>query len=911
MRKITAGMAAVLLVAATLTLTVAAHAGWLPIFETAKPLPADPSISKRGILNMQLPGFSNQYAFINFFREGSMGPWVRDWSTGAQWSSAILDANGYPCTNVVNTSCPNASAVPISGTQRFGGALLIPASSDFSGPYCLQGKGSGQINLNSGLVGPTLRLERGVSCAGYRGNCPTSNVRDDRGQFVVDDETWSGWCVALVYSGPVGQLNWSVTSDDPRKTGHYIKDLAFYEQADGADFAAGKIFRAAFKRQIVALDPSAIRFMNWGPGMNASAECDFRNRATPTNEVGYSGYQSLWTPFLPYGASAGTNEIAVAGVSGTPAAMTNCEVAVFRIAHASTGGYAVNISAISSTGEVTTQTANKFSTGDIVLLQQVVLASGTSPFNYYPVCASVIDSRHFQMYRAAFPATSSCTGAKITSVSGTFIRGGVSEYYTLNVGGRGAYPLVLQGGSLNYAYYLNFTAGQYVQFCFDKNAAGVQDGNGKWIYGVWVNCQTGSVSATFSSVPLEIETALINELNAMGPAHPISMWVTTPFHGVIPTDPDYSTAADYPANMVKVILQGANGYAGLCGQCQLFVEDTNETWNGADGQANWFGWLGALSCPSAQTASGHEYRTYATLHSMLVMNDIRKSGYADKRVKYVLSGNPVEGGNAGSGNYALIVGKGLALNSCAIPRPADVPITLYDTFAIAPYFSAADTGRTLQLPKLSAQWASDVKAYGYKSSQALADIQAWVTAEQTNSFRNYNTEYIDYLEKTFSSLASLLSRYGKTVIGYEGGWNDRVEPPTIIVALSCSSGVVTVDTGNANHRYRSGQDIQISSAAPAGYNGLFTVASVSDGQHFKYDVASCPARATASGVTTDIPNAYLTAVKNSEAWAKAQVEFFNYIQSHAYMGMPGIYTEVDSTWGFAYPDTYGFVDGSP
>ena len=134
------------------------------------------------------------------------------------------------------------------------------------------------------------------------------------------------------------------------------------------------------------------------------------------------------------------------------------------------------------------------------------------------------------------------------------------------------------------------------------------------------------------------------------------MWVNTPPMGLISSDPDYSAESDYPANMVKVILNGANGYKGLCSQCLLFVEDTNETWN-FNSLANYFAWMGVLHCGIPPT--DRDYNTYSTLHAQLVMQDIKKSGYANDRVKYVLGGWGSTGIARNNANFNRITGNQL------------------------------------------------------------------------------------------------------------------------------------------------------------------------------------------------------------------------------------------------------------
>jgi hypothetical protein len=52
-------------------------------------------------------------------------------------------------------------------------------------------------------------------------------------------------------------------------------------------------------------------------------------------------------------------------------------------------------------------------------------------------------------------------------------------------------------------------------------------------------------------------------------------------------------------------------------------------------------------------------------------------------------------------------------------------------------------------------------------------------------------------------------------------------------------------------------------------------------------------------------NAFLAAVKRSQAWADALKGFFDAFNSTAFAYMPSDYVQVEPRWGHAYPDNYG------
>jgi hypothetical protein len=102
-------------------------------------------------------------------------------------------------------------------------------------------------------------------------------------------------------------------------TGHYLKGLAMYEQPDGADFAAGKMYRTAWKQQIVDFDPAFVRFLNWNADLGAMR---FSDRATPINtpfaNVGMRTAGQL--PYAPATVSA-RSQYTVAAVQAISAAI--------------------------------------------------------------------------------------------------------------------------------------------------------------------------------------------------------------------------------------------------------------------------------------------------------------------------------------------------------------------------------------------------------------------------------------------------------------------------------------------------------------------------------------------------------------------------------------------------------------
>lgn len=556
---------------------------------------------KRTVLNANNVANLNDYAFINFFQEASgfVSPFNTGWASGIVWSSQYLDTQGYPCTNQVTpgvTGCTYGNGAGVStanpGNGRsFGGSFSIPASTNYSGVYCLQGYGTGTISLG----GSATWTESPGACGTFTGTYnKTSNAN-----WTVSDETWAGWCIPIAYSGTIVTSNgFQVTATDTNSTGHYIKGLALYQLSDQTDFQAGKIFRSAYKAQIVNMDPEAIRVMNWSGG-NSAGEMNFTDRPTPLNTVGYSGLYSPVSNLLPYGASSGSNQVTISSVTGTPASMTHGERVYFRAGSASarTVNGNVQVSSVSQTSgtvTVTTSTAHGFADGDIIITfppSSKTVGSGMSLLNFYPATINT-SGCGTTCYTFSFSGTvSGCASTGACNAS-------ANQFMTLNVGSRGTYPLTLYQESGPYSWFGTFVANSYYQFCYDARAPGQTDGSGNWVYGVWFPCSGNEATGAQRTVPIEIQVAFVNELNAMSPTHPISLFVTMPPMGVICytyyCDPNGTASTDWPVNALNVYLNGANGYSGLNSPALLYVQYGNELWNGGDSQADQMGFYGSL-----------------------------------------------------------------------------------------------------------------------------------------------------------------------------------------------------------------------------------------------------------------------------------------------------------------------------
>ncbi len=261
--------------------------------------------TKRSSINVNFVDYVRDYQWINHVRIGGTGLGFTGtyFSTPGNpvWNRSILGADGFP------------NAPGVNGNSQFGNHIFIPASTDFAGPYVIQWDGQGRLTLGTGTW-----TELGVvSGSGY--------VRNANGD-------WSGTNIKLrvMYSGPASSGDgtpWRGLNTN-QSGGGYFKNLRIYREEDEADLLAGKTFRRAYLQQLVDLNPSALRFMNW-TGFNHCEVCRFENRAQPAYLVS-GGYNCVIS--LPYPAGGGiVNRFTIPSVAGMPVAHQHGELVQTRM----------------------------------------------------------------------------------------------------------------------------------------------------------------------------------------------------------------------------------------------------------------------------------------------------------------------------------------------------------------------------------------------------------------------------------------------------------------------------------------------------------------------------------------------------------------------------------------------------
>jgi hypothetical protein len=475
------------------------------------------------------------------------------------------------------------------------------------------------------------------------------------------------------------------------------------------------------------------------------------------------------------------------------------------------------------------------------------------------------------------------------------------EYFSLDVGGRGAFPILQgYGAPLGQASYPTsyFAAGQYVTFYFDKSISGRKDGSGNWIKGAWltnasVNSTNGTSLPHSGGVPIEVCTALINELNAMRPKSPIHMWITLPFNSLLSMDPDYSATSNFALGTIDVILNGANGFPGLKDGIGLIVENSNETWNFAFIACDYY-----VSRGFQRWGAPNDNSSFSTLRSCIVVSDVKKV-FRDQRIKYVLGMQGTVG--VFGGNSARINGTRLLLADPLNPTPGQPPILAHDAICIAAYVRSADTP---SLESCLTLWES---AAGDQALEAAA-YQKYVSGILNSGNETINRYFgiNGFKNGLLQSYAATAQSFGKVAIMYEGGWDQ---------AASFSSFVTTTAL--------------IATDTIAGLNAG-QVAQFNVGDYIYDPVGQIPLRTTiiSKPTATSIQlssrftapkggvfyrftptNFFLLMCERSSQFAIAFRAGFDAFQATQGAYMPNDYIQIGQPWGHNFPDTFGFNRG--
>jgi hypothetical protein len=892
-------------------------AGWTHGVLTSAPL------SKRAGINVTFIDNTYDYQFINHIQVAGVngvGPVAAYWTTpGANkiWNKSILDANGWP-----NDASANGNS--------WGSHILIPASTDYgAGPsgndYIVQWTGQGQFQFNTGTW--TDASVTGTGCArNSNGNWTGTNCR-----------------IETAYTGAKAFVSWRVLQTN-QSAGGYFRGLQIFRNngVDETDLLAGKVFRQGYKQKLLTLDPGFIRFMNW-TGSNNALMVRFEDRAVPTYATYGGANPTIGPAYNSDTSTSATNALTLAAAATTTASMVHGEFATARIGTgiSVSGSKTVTAAAVSTPSLGSTRftvTSHGYSVGDVVVFLSS-FSAGWTKLNYQQVTISnVSDANNFD---AVLDTTAFGTFAGSTVT--------VGKYISLQVGSgndRVAYPVLDTGGVTPIGWQSNnfVRTTDYRTFYFDKTLFGSRDGSGNPVYGVWLitAISDGGASPYYDTytpnTPLEICTALINELNAMSPAHPIHMYVTMPARGLMSNDPDYSAGSNYAVNSISVILNGANGYAKLTSAANLYVEYSNETWN-ATAAATQATYLNTRGRNIAATSGSGNYSYYTTVRTALMVREMQAAN-SNPRIKYVMAGQGTNGLVYGGGinpsrvygsifyftdptvaTFPTITGIG---NTHGTSTVDGFPNGALANVKFGNYISGANIPTSATCCLVNVVGANSITLMndsgGAVSASGTASGSTFTFIPSPMSYHDYfaHAAYIDPPSTYYSTVTGTgtftddSALYNGTDNSGNGGGNYTGAANTTQAVVNYVAQAVNISGASQTFGYYG--NLLTAQYAPS----LTAIGKSAIQYEGGWDAQTIQGQTQGGHVLTANDVLFTVAVQGSSQWATAQVNYFNTWVSTAGAFLPSLYVGVDQRFGLTSvnngavnPDTYsGGVEGA-
>lgn len=803
-------------------------------------------------------------------------------------SASVTTGTGitFTFTNGTYTKVSNGNWKNVPGIKPY----IVVNNSGFSGPtlvlYSVSATGSTPLSISSmtwssGIVTVTTTANHnrplGYSLSlTFQGATPTSL----NGTFLC---TMTG---ANTFTFPFANSPGAITGTITYAA--FYTNAAIYRQADEVDFMPTSVggnqhvFRAPFKQLFVNANPAAIRFLNWVSGNN-SPVCRFEQRSLPTK----AGGGTNCTAGPPYGQTTGAaNQYVLAASSGnasntqrTTAFMQNGEVAFCRIGNSTIRAVSTPTAITQANpGNVTTAAAHGYSNGDLVFFSTAINGTnqlvGMSQLHNVPITVANATATTFDLHDInGNPIDTTSFTAFVASVAGGKASSSICPFITLQVGSgndRVAYPCVpLSAPGQHLGFSLagsNLVAGQYVACYFDKNVAGMRTAGSSpnWTQGVWM-VSSSSAQNIFAGgdMPLEYCAALVAEVNIMSTAqginNPVHMYMTMPYRGMLPVDPDYSSPSDWPINAINTIFAGGFGYKNLGNTtASLILEWSNELWNSGTPTANYTNFLGWLR-QNSLGAITFQYTQMQGLRAAIMARGVTANSTWASRV-YKTIGMQGAVGWAG-GNQQVALGAGIYFTDPWNTWGSATPLSFSDSVNWASYFD---------VPGMSTYTNTVTGTGTFTDDSAMFNG----TDNSANGGGNY-TGAANPNQACSNFVVQMVANTSQGVAGYLNS------------ATSFNGGMVT--QGKRQIQYEGGANW--TTATGAGLN---------------------------SHIITANDTLFLVGIYESSAWATAQLNFFNSVATNDSVAGPmSIYTFLASVtgsgfrWAYAAPDTYATISGTP
>ena len=355
-----------------------------------------------------------------------------------------------------------------------------------------------------------------------------------------------------------------------------------------------------------------------------------------------------------------------------------------------------------------------------------------------------------------------------SSTFSTFTTGYACNNLTLDVGGRGPRAVVLPDGNSAVLKY-------------NSNTIGWVSVNATFTYDAVIRPNTGTAGGwmidsdakpVYAGVPPEVAAALINELMAMSPVNPIHLYLTMPTAGLCSLDPDYTTASNFAANYLDIVVnpastQRAAGFSAIDSRCNVYVEHSNETWNFGPLSiaCYWQAWRSYITLGSV---NGFQYSVYSTIRAVQTVRDCKAllPPASFPQIKYVLGMFSTQGAT-GQNDYRL----NGSFSEYAVAFPGGhTPLFEFDHAAFAGYFTNDNSVPTYSLDTAITNWQAAIpNAAAMETTYAtyLSGVQ-FVARGGAETIEAYMGFAYNKLNGTFGVAPACVAQ-GKSVIGYEGG----------------------------------------------------------------------------------------------------------------------------------------------